>query len=143
MRIYGSHQHTVDAKGRVSLPSKFRLALGDARLVVVKGFNDTLWLFEEERYEEWRAALLDKNPDGTVNVRSQRNVQLSALISSLTSDVAVDNAGRIMLPANLRAGCALEREVTILGNGDHVEIWPRAKYESEIDAGASLAAFLE
>ncbi len=142
VRFYGSHEHTVDTKGRVSLPAKFReIFPADSTLVLVKGLNDMLWVFDADQYEDWVCSLQEKNEDGSVAAR--RVDKLIQFLNASSDTVKIDGAGRIMLPQKLRDAVGLDRDVTILGNGDHVEVWPRQKFDEEIDLSQSLSSFLE
>jgi MraZ protein len=123
----GEYQHTLDAKGRVSLPRKFRDATG-SRLVVSKGFERSLAVYPVDAYETFLAELMSGG-DMTRNVRAVRRH-----FTAGADEVDVDTAGRISLPAALRAFAGLTKDVVVAGVGDHIEIWDAAAwvaYEQE------------
>jgi MraZ protein len=122
----GEYQHTLDAKGRVSLPARFREDLS-GRLYVVKGFEKCLFVYQAAAYEEFLEKLLASNEFNPEARRVQRFFTAGAVESK------TDGAGRVMLPPVLREYAGLDRDAVIIGNGDHVEIWSAAAW-AEYDA---------
>jgi MraZ protein len=123
----GEYQHTLDAKGRVSLPRKFRDATG-GRLVVSKGFESSLAVYPVEVYERFLGELMS----GGEFTRDVRAVRRHFTVGA--DDVEVDSAGRISLNSALREFAGLKRDVVVAGVGDHIEIWDAATwaaYEQE------------
>ncbi len=136
----GEYQHTLDAKGRVSLPAKFRGVTGE-KVVVTKGFEGCLYVFPAEGYTDFLGKLLEGNDFG----RKTRDVRRFFLAGA--AEVNVDSAGRIPLTGPLREHAGITRDVTVIGNGDRIEVWDSATwaaYQSEIsgtvvDAAEELA----
>jgi MraZ protein len=125
----GEYQHTLDAKGRVSLPRKFRDATG-GRLVVSKGFEKSLAVYPVEAYEGFLAQLVSGG-DMIGNVRAvRRHFTVGA------DEVDVDSAGRISLTASLRTFAGLTKDVVVAGVGDHIEIWDAAAWAAYEDEHA-------
>jgi MraZ protein len=123
----GEYQHTLDGKGRVSLPRRFRDATG-SRLVVSKGFESSLAVYTADGY----AAFLDELLSGGEFARDVRAVRRH--FTAGASEVEIDSAGRIPLTPALRQFAGLSRDVIIAGVGDHIEIWDAAAwaaYEQE------------
>lgn len=112
----GEYQHTLDAKGRVSLPSKFRVQL-TGRVVVAKGLDRNLYVYDAAEYEKFIAGLLSRN-DFNANIR-----RLRAHFTVGAWETDVDSAGRITIPPALREFAGLERDVVVAGNGTRIEIW--------------------
>jgi len=132
----GEYQHTLDAKGRVSLPRKFRDATG-GRLVVSKGFEKSLAVYPVEAYERFLADLMSGG-DLTRDMRAVRRH-----FTAGADEVEVDSAGRISLNTTLRAFAGLSKDVVVAGVGDHIEIWDAkswASYEEEHAATIEDAA---
>ena len=117
----GEYQHTLDAKGRLSLPAKFRNQLGGS-YVVVKGLEKCLYVFSPDGYEAFLGQLMERGDFGK-NFREVRRF----FTAGAREDV-LDSAGRMGVPANLREYAKLERDVTVIGNGDRVEIWDAAAW---------------
>jgi MraZ protein len=136
----GEYQHTLDAKGRVSLPRKFRDATG-GRLVVSKGFEGSLAVFPVEEYERFLGEL----KSGGEFTRDIRIVRRHFTVGA--DEVEVDSAGRISLTSVLREFAGLKKDVVIAGVGDHIEIWDavawaayeRANAKTIEDAAEELA----
>ena len=112
----GEHQHTLDAKGRLSLPAKFRSQMAGS-YVVVKGIEKCLYVFSPAEFEAFLAQLMERGDFG----KDFRQVRRFFTAGAKEDDL--DSAGRISIPANLREYAKLERDVTVIGNGDRIEIW--------------------
>jgi MraZ protein len=125
----GEYQHTLDAKGRVSLPRKFRDATG-GRLVVSKGFEKSLAVYPVDVYESFLAGLVS----GGDMTRDMRAVRRHFTAGAAEADV--DSAGRISLTASLRDFAGLSRDVIVAGVGDHIEIWDAAAWAAYEDEHA-------
>ena len=143
MRFHGEYQHTVDAKGRVSLPAKFRKALPE-EVVVVPGVSGALSVFSEEAFDAWVDSFFPKKEDGSsgYNPRSAKDVMFRKGLNASAENATVDSAGRITLSAKKRAAAGIVKDVYIIGDDDHIEIWDAGAYE-EAMSGFSLDDFLE
>jgi MraZ protein len=139
----GRFQHTIDPKGRLSIPAKFRDALahlGDQgdQLIVVPNEH----ALEVHPLEEWQRIeeKLNGQPMFTPEVR-----QVSRLYMSRAKETSLDGAGRILLPPDTRKQAGLEREVTLVGGGRRMfEVWDRARFEEyERTQGDSLPTLFE
>lgn len=118
----GEYNHTIDTKGRVIVPSKFRETLGD-ELVVTKGLDGCLFVYDNQEwtaFEEKLKALPITNKDARAFVR---------FFLAGAAGVEVDKQGRILLPASLREFAALEKDVVLIGVGSRIEIWSRERWE--------------
>lgn len=120
----GEYNHTIDAKGRLIIPSKFRDTLGD-EFVVTKGLDGCLFVYDNQEwtaFEEKLKALPLTNKDARKFVR---------FFLAGAGNVEVDKQGRILIPSNLREFAELEKDVVLVGVGSRIEIWSREKWESE------------
>ncbi len=125
----GEYQHTLDAKGRLSLPAKFRNQLG-GEYVVVKGIEKCLYVFSPAGYEAYLGQLMERGDFG----KDFREVR--RFFAAGAKEDELDSAGRISIPANLREYARLERDAAVIGNADRVEIWDStawAAYNSETE----------
>jgi len=121
----GRYQHTVDPKGRLSVPAKFRdvLAQYDGSLVVVPNEH----CLEVHPLEEWQKieARLRERSIFDPDVR-----EFSRLYVSRAKDVTLDGAGRILLPPDSRQQAGLQKEVTLVGGGlMRFEVWDRGRFD--------------
>ncbi|MBQ6814575.1 MAG: division/cell wall cluster transcriptional repressor MraZ [Lachnospiraceae bacterium] len=116
------YSHSIDAKGRVIVPAKFRDGLGDS-FVVTKGLDGCLFAFPSEEwasFEEKLKSLPMANKDARKFVRF--------FLAGATL-AEVDKQGRILLPSVLRESAALEKDVVLVGVGNRVEIWDKKRWE--------------
>ncbi len=119
-RLKGEYQHTVDAKGRMFIPAKFRDELGD-RFVVTKGLDNCLFVYPLENWqvleEKIRALPLAK-------------ANLQRFFLSSAAECELDGQGRINIPQSLRDHAMIEREVTVIGVSTRAEIWDTKRWNA-------------
>lgn len=125
----GEYQHTLDAKGRVSLPRKFRDGIG-SRLVVSKGLENCLYVYPAEGYRAFLETLLAAS-DFDRNSRAVRR-----FFTAGASEVDIDGAGRVALAPVLREFAGLKKDVVVAGVADHLEIWDAEAWTAYEDANA-------
>lgn len=133
--MYGSKRCNLDAKYRLTLPAEFRRELGDQ--VYLVPFKDCLYGFSPESYEAWVTSLFER--DGRhFDPRSREDVRLKRGIYGSTTVVDVDAAGRVALgkldasTPGRRERLGLEKAVTVVGEGDHFEVWNAERWEAEL-----------
>lgn len=119
----GAHYHSVDDKGRVIIPLRFRSELGQT-FVITKGLDRCLFVFREDTFAEMERKLeaqptLDKH-----TIRLQRWFSAEAL------ETQVDAQGRVAIPSNLRDFASIGEEVVIVGAGSRIEIWSRHGWDA-------------
>jgi MraZ protein len=112
----GEYRHTVDDKGRIAVPAKFRVQLG-AGAVVSRWLDACLAIHTEQGWE----ALAAKVAALPITDQSARRFQ--RLIFAGAAEVELDRQGRILLPAYLREHIELGNEAVVVGSRDHAEIW--------------------
>lgn len=144
MSFRGTYEHSVDGKGRVSLPAKFRKELPDEVVIVPvpdEDYGKALYVFSDEAYDEWYDSFFtNEEGESIFNRRSKNHISLSRYLDANTESVAVDSAGRIKLSAVQRKAVGIERDVAIIGQRDHVEIWDAQAYADYMArASASFA----
>jgi len=120
----GEYNHTIDAKGRLIIPSKFREALGD-EFVVTKGLDGCLFVYDNK---EW-SAFEEKLKSLPLTNKDARQFVRFFLAGATLAEV--DKQGRILIPAVLRDFAALEKEVVLIGVASRVEIWSKERWENE------------
>lgn len=127
----GASAINLDAKGRMSIPSRHRDALQvqcEGRLTLTKHPHGCLLLFPRPVWEQHREQIA-KWP---MSARAWQRIFLGN-----ACDVECDSAGRILISPELRAAAGLAKDVTLLGMGSHFELWDSAKLaEDEADAVA-------
>lgn len=117
----GEYQHSLDPKGRITIPSRFRDGLGE-RFIATKGLDNCIFIYP---LEEWKniEAKLRSLPFTRGDVRS-----FVRFFFSGAAELEVDKQGRILLPSNLRSYAGVERDLIIIGVGSRVEIWSADKW---------------
>ena len=138
--LYGTYTHNVDAKGRLSLPAKFLKKLPEDLVAMVEIQGRCLYVFTEEGFDGYVSDLFEHK--GGYNPRSLEDIELRTQLRERAVDISVDSAGRINIPASLREAVGIAREVAVIGNGEHFEVWD-AKRRAQERAKVNLADLLE
>ncbi|MCW4631543.1 MULTISPECIES: division/cell wall cluster transcriptional repressor MraZ [Marinomonas] len=137
----GIHQVSMDAKGRMSLPARLRDDLAqyddDGVVVTIDPVSRCLLLYPLSEWELIQQKL-DKLP--TFQPQARR---LQRLLVGHATDLEVDNAGRILLPAPLREFARLDKKLTILGQGKKLEIWSQEEWEAQREDYLSQDALVD
>jgi len=118
----GEFQHSIDDKGRIIIPAKFREALG-TDFIITRGLDNCLFVYPRQ---EW--ALLEQKikslPSMAANARA-----FTRLLFSGASECEWDKQGRVNVPNHLREYAKLEKDCTVIGVSSRVEIWDKATWE--------------
>lgn len=117
----GEHQHTLDAKGRLSLPAKFRAEM-TGRLVISKGLEGCLYVHSADDYSGFLSRLTNRG-DFEPRFREVRR-----FFTSGAAETELDSAGRVSVSSNLREYAGLGKDVAVIGNGDRIELWDAATW---------------
>jgi MraZ protein len=118
----GRFEHSVDIKGRVAVPARFRDRLS-GELILTRGNDRCLYLFTQESWEPL-ASKLNALPTGDADARNLRRAVFSA-----AEPVELDKQGRIIIPEHLREYSGITGDVAIIGLGSYIEIWDRQSWE--------------
>jgi len=124
----GEYNHTIDAKGRLIVPSKFREKLGE-EFVVTKGLDDCLFVYPLEEWAHIEEAFRK------VPLTNKKARDFVRFFFAGAASCEVDKQGRILIPATLRAYAGLDKEVVSAGVLNRVEIWDKVKWERSNDIG--------
>jgi MraZ protein len=117
----GEHQHSIDPKKRLSLPSKFRVELGK-KVVVTRGLDKCLFVYTMKAWEEL-AGKLGTLPVGESSTRSFIRLMLAG-----ATDVEVDGQGRVLIPDYLKSYAELHKNVIVAGVYNRLEVWDETKW---------------
>ncbi|EKD33451.1 MAG: hypothetical protein ACD_76C00027G0006 [uncultured bacterium] len=132
----GEYNHSVDAKGRLSIPNKFRKELGDSA-IITRGLDESLFVFTKDEWDKL-VAKLAQLPMTQSNTRAFVRLMLAGAM-----DVSVDTHGRVMIPEYLRSYAGINKSVTVAGLFSRLEIWDSARwdvYKKETEKDASHIA---
>lgn len=117
----GEYNHSIDAKGRIIVPAKFREALGE-QFVVTLGLDGCLFVYPDEEWQEFIQQL--NNLPGNKEAR-----QLQRYFMAGAATCEVDKQGRILIPHKLREAAALEKEIVFVGVLKKIEIWSKERWD--------------
>jgi MraZ protein len=118
----GEFHHTIDDKGRLTFPAKFRDALADG-LVIVKGFEQCLFVFSRLEWPKFERKIREKQ------MLKENARRLSRLFFAGASEETLDKNGRVVIPGKLREFAQLEKDAIIVGVSDRLEIWSKTHWE--------------
>jgi len=118
----GEYDHSIDTKGRIIVPAKFRESLGE-EFVVTQGLDGCLFVYPNSEWENFVTEL--KNLPGNKEAR-----QLQRYFMAGAANLDVDKQGRILIPSKLREAAGLEKEVVFVGVLSKIEIWAKERWES-------------
>ena len=119
--FYGEYQHSLDAKGRIIIPVKFREGLGE-KFIVTKGLDECLFVYSSE---EWH------NIEQKLKTLPFTDKDVRAFVRFFFAGAAeceIDKQGRIVIPSNLREYGKFEKDLFIIGVSTRVEIWQKEKW---------------
>ena len=123
----GQYNHSIDTKGRVIVPSKFRDKLGDT-FVITKGLDGCIYGYADEEWknlEEKLATLPMTNP----NARNFARFFLAG-----AAELEIDKQGRILIPGVLREYAALDKDVVLVGVAGRIEIWSKERWDAAAES---------
>jgi MraZ protein len=132
----GEYEHTIDSKGRMAVPARFRGQL-DRGAVISKGMGTCLSVCTMDRWEEKSAELVAGKTNDEIR-------DFERLIYPSASEVELDGQGRMIIPAKLRGYARLENDVTVVGVRDHFEIWDRGiwqEYQAKLEVEGNKIPF--
>ena len=136
--LMGEYSYTIDDKGRLNFPARFRDEMGES-FVVTRWLDHCLVAFPMREFERVADAFAQRG------MAKSRDIQ--RFLFSAAEEVKPDKQGRILLPAVLRQHAGLAKEVTIIGNRNHAEIWDtaawRAYNDQLLENSEELAATME
>ncbi len=112
--LMGEYKYTIDEKGRLNLPTRFREQMGSS-LVVTRWLDQCLVLFSQQR---WESICQQITAQGMVKTRDMQR-----FLFAMATEVVPDRQGRILISGPLRQHAGLDKDVTIIGVGTHAELW--------------------
>jgi MraZ protein len=136
MLFRGSFEHTIDLKGRTSVPVRFREVLaanyGD-KLIATAWFEPNLQIWPLKSWEAFEERLSRRNP------QEPGVKQIYRVCVSTATDVEIDKLGRILVPSTLRTRAALEKDVVWVGLAKNMELWSKAGWDTAQSEALSKA----
>jgi len=123
--FYGSHEHTIDEKNRLTLPAKFRDALADG-VVLARGIDRNIDVYPRANWEASMARIAE------LDSLTREAREMKRYVFAAASVVEPDRQGRVVIPADLAGHAGLGKDVVVAGVHDHVEIWDRAQWTDHV-----------
>lgn len=124
MRFRGHYEYTIDNRGRVPLPARYRDAFTKG-IVLVEGLDGCIEVYTQEGYERWADFVERRGPHQLRARRIRRGV------FGRSFDAELDTQGRVLIPARCRQHADLEGSIITLGRGECLEIWNPQRWEAE------------
>ncbi|MDR2144726.1 MAG: division/cell wall cluster transcriptional repressor MraZ [Treponema sp.] len=122
----GEYPVTLDDKGRLSIPARFREGIPDNLLVLTKGIERCIWAFTQAQWEQFSSKL--QANIAPMSIKKADMVQHRFLFS--TYEAEIDKAGRIAVPQKLRDFAGLAKDCTVISNGRRIELWDVEHYRA-------------
>ena len=124
--FYGEYDHTIDRKGRLIVPSRFREVMKEhfvERLFVTRGLDRCLFLFPED---EWR---IQENRFRSLSITKQEARRFNRFYFSGASELTWDRQGRVLIPDYLKEFAGIKRDVMLVGVSNRIEIWDKEEWK--------------
>lgn len=129
--FYGEFHHSIDDKGRLIMPSKYREQLGPLFYITKDLWNQEeekcLYIYPQEAFDELRQKLRN------LSKGSKQARVLSRVFFASVQDTSLDKQGRVLINGDLKKHAELDKEVVFVGVDDHIEIWNSQKWEAYND----------
>ncbi|MGN0334064.1 MAG: division/cell wall cluster transcriptional repressor MraZ [Lachnospiraceae bacterium] len=124
----GEYNHTVDTKGRLIIPLKFREELGE-EFVITRGLDGCLYLHDMEQWKSFEEKLR------MLPLEEKKSRKYSRFFIASATVCELDKQGRILIPATLREFAGIEKDVILAGVMDRIEVWDKERYFEMNDFG--------
>jgi MraZ protein len=118
----GEYQHTIDEKGRLTIPAKFREGLGSS-FVITRGLDQCLFVYP---LEEWKQ--LEQKMKALPFTKADARA-FTRFFFSGAAECEWDKQGRVSIPANLREHAGIQKECVVIGVSNRVEVWSKDRWE--------------
>jgi MraZ protein len=118
----GQFSHNLDDKNRITIPSKLREKLGFNAVMTI-GFDQCISIYTENEWVKLQEKLLTLNTNST---DARKHIRM---LAGSASECSADAQGRVIVPPNLIERADINKEVILVGNLDHIEIWSKEVWE--------------
>ncbi|MDO4765539.1 MAG: division/cell wall cluster transcriptional repressor MraZ [Eubacteriales bacterium] len=122
----GEYRFSMDSKGRISIPTKFREELGEV-FYITKGFDSCLFVYSAEEWE----AFMEKLNQAKLSSKNSRKIQRFFLAAS--TECSTDKQGRVLLSGPQREYAGIEKEVVVIGVSNRIEIWAEDTWKEYVE----------
>ena len=132
----GEYEHSLDAKGRLTMPAKLRQDIGE-KFILTKGLDGCLFAFSLDEWANFEEKLK------MLPLSNKNSREFSRFFLSGATECEIDKQGRFLIPNNLRDAANLEKGVVIIGVGTRIEIWDKNKWKSYSNDNISVEEIAE
>ncbi len=123
MKLFlGEFEHALDDRGRITLPRKVRTELVGSDVILSRGFDNCIFGYDRETWEKEAGRHLETS----ITDKTGRDVRRYLFAGAMS--VEIDKLGRILLPTHLKEYAGVDGQVTVVGAGDHFEIWDHKRW---------------
>ncbi len=138
MAFRGHFDYSLDAKNRLNVPAKFRAAFSGG-VVLAKALEPCVAIWAPDTFERWTESFLSN-----LNPVSPERRKLTRYFAGSSFDAELDSAGRVTLNQALLEHAGIQKEIVVVGNLDHLEIWDRDRWNDDQQAlNAEVAGIAE
>ena len=123
--ITGEFRAALDEKGRILIPSKVRIEIDGAKLIITRGIDRCVWMFTEDEWKRISGNLMD-----STSLFQSRARMIQRRIIAPAQEAEFDKSGRINVPLSLREYAGLTKDCIVLGIDSYLEIWDEAAYRA-------------
>ncbi|MCI2048388.1 MAG: division/cell wall cluster transcriptional repressor MraZ [Lachnospiraceae bacterium] len=127
LMFMGQFSHSLDEKGRLIIPSKYRDELG-REFVVAAGYDTCLYAYSKAEWQRFAAEIEELPEKSRLNRMKRRRFLSSA------TDVEMDRQGRVLIPGFLRDAAKIDKDIVIAGIGRKLEIWDKGLWEESLNS---------
>ncbi len=120
--LMGEYQHSIDGKGRIIIPARFREELGD-KFIITRGLDSCLFVYPREEWDKLEIKLK------ALSFTKADARAFTRFLFSGAVECETDKQGRALIPQNLREHANLDKETIVIGVSNRVEIWSREDWE--------------
>jgi MraZ protein len=124
----GHFDYSLDAKNRLNVPAKFRAAFSSG-VVLAKGLEPCVAVWAPDTFERWTESFL-----ANLNPVSPERRKLTRYFAGSSFDAELDSTGRVTLSKALLDHAGIQKDVVVVGNLDHIEIWDRDRWNDDQQA---------
>ncbi|MEA2472349.1 MAG: transcriptional regulator MraZ [Thermoleophilaceae bacterium] len=128
MAFRGHFDYSLDAKNRLNVPAKFRAAFSSG-VVLAKALEPCVAVWAPDTFERWTESFLSN-----LNPVSPERRKLTRYFAGSSFDVELDSAGRVTLNQALLEHAGIQKEIVVVGNLDHIEVWDRDRWNEDQQA---------
>ena len=135
-KFTGQYEHSLDEKGRLTIPARFRARLGDHFVLTIAHPEPCLAMYPEATWSEFCSR---------VEAAPRKDAQYRSFVRHLfahTEEISLDSAGRLLMPAALRDLASIKRDVVLVGTLTRVEIWPAEGWSEASQPPGNMSALM-